>query len=319
MLRIHFSPQDLFRVTVADRPMPLLELGLALCMLQRRDPSAVFTSWRRRLGISLPRSGQPQWQLFSPQGAGPLFLDPPSEGLAEGLDLVLSAPRSQVVTELQAFVNFDRPFTPWVRQLADQDAEAWQILEQAVRANYAGVITAAWPQIQAGFQAETAWRARILAQQGLEATLSGLSASARLDGLTLQANMVRDLDIHSQGLGLVLMPTLFWDEVLATYHPDGRVIVIYPAVTPLPLREPKSAEDPLSQLLGGTRAQALRVLVHQHTTTDLARELDVTPAAASMQARTLRQSGLIVSQRDGKAMWHWCTPLGLDLLTYNAA
>lgn len=319
MLRIHFTPQDLFNVTVADRPLPLLELGLALCMLRRSDASPVFTSWRRRLTMSLPRSGQAQGQLFSPQGAGPLFLDPPSDGLEDGLDQVRSTPRPRVITELQAFANVDRSFTPWFRQLAELDTDAWQTLEQSMRANYAGIITATWPRIQAGFQAETAWRARILAQQGLQATLSGLSPSAHLNGLTLQANMARELDIRSTGRGLILQPTLFWDELIATYHPDGRVIVIYPAVTPLPLRDPHSVDDSLSQLLGGTRAQALRVLVQQHTTTDLARELDVTPAAASMQARTLRQSGLIVSQRDGKAMWHWCTPLGLDLLTYNAA
>jgi hypothetical protein len=316
MLRVHCTPEDLLRVTVADQPMPLLELGLALCMIQRRDPHSVFTPWRRRAGHALPRLARPLLNLVSPQGAGPLFLDPPSLDLAEGLDQILSTSPAQAAAELRAMCSFDRPLTSWVRHLADQDREAWRILEQAVRSAHTNVIAAAWPRLQTGFHAETAWRARILAQQGLRATLAGLSPSARLQGLTLEADFPRNLDITLQGRGIVLQPSLFWDNLLATFHPDGRLILIYPAVTPLPLRETLSAANPLSVLLGATRAQALRLLVQQHTTTDLARELEVSAAAASMQARTLREAGLIVSQREGKAMWHWCTPLGLDLLAH---
>ncbi|MGW7003997.1 ArsR/SmtB family transcription factor [Streptomyces sp. NPDC054933] len=212
--------------------------------------------------------------------------------------------------------TIDPALSPWIRDLADRDREAWQILEQAVRTAYTSVIAEAWPSIRAGFQAETAWRARVLAQQGLRATLEGLCPSIRWHGLTLEASFPRDLDITLRGHGIILQPSLLWaDHVLAGAHPDGRLLLIYPALTPLPLREPPSACDPLTALLGGTRARALRLLVRQHTTTDLARELTVTPTAASMQAKTLREAGLIVTEREGKAVWHWCTPLGLDMLT----
>ncbi|WP_116202951.1 ArsR/SmtB family transcription factor [Amycolatopsis circi] len=50
------------------------------------------------------------------------------------------------------------------------------------------------------------------------------------------------------------------------------------------------------------------------TTTGLARELSVSIATASLHAKTLREAGLVVSHRDGKAVCHQCTPLGLDLL-----
>jgi len=316
MLRVHLTPEDLLRVTIADRPMPLVELCLALMMIQRRDSHSVFASWRRRAGRALPRPAYPILNLLSPQGAGPLFLDPPSPDLDESLDQILSTSRTRAETELRAICSLDRPLTPWIRQLADQDRDAWQILEESVRSAYTNVITATWPRLQAGFQAETAWRTRVLAQQGLHATLMGLSPSARWNGLTLESDLSRDLDIHSRGLGIILQPSLFWDYLLATFHPDGRLILIYPAVTPLPLRETASSGNPLTVLLGATRAQALRLLVQQHTTTDLAHELAVTAAAASMQAKTLREAGLISSQREGKAMWHWCTPLGMDLLRH---
>jgi len=319
MLRVHCVAEDFLRVTIADRPMPLLELGLALMMIQRRDPHSVFTPWRRRAGAALPRSAHPMLNLVSPQGAGPLFLDPPSPDLDEGLDRILSTPRVQAAAEIRAICEFDRPINGWTHGLADRDRDAWSVLEESVRAAYSTIITAAWPRLQAGFAAETYWRARILAQQGLQDALMGLSPSARWRGLTLESNLSRELDVHSQGLGIILQPTLYWDDLLATFHPDGRLILIYPAVTPFPLREDPSGTDPLAVLLGATRAQALRVLVQHHTTTALARELAVTAAAASMQAKTLREAGLIVSRREGKAVWHWCTPLGLDLLRHAAS
>ncbi|BDM74192.1 putative regulatory protein (plasmid) [Streptomyces nigrescens] len=318
MLRVHCTVDDLLRVTVADRPAPLVELGLAFEMLQRRDPHPVFRPWRQRVARTLPRPARPVLQLVSPLGAGPLFLDPPSPDLEEGMDQIFSTPAPQVGTELRRMCAIDRPLTPWVRQLADHDREAWQVLGTAVRAAHSSVIAEAWPRILAGFHAETAWRSRILAQQGLRAALTGLAPSTRWRGTTLEAEFPRDLDLTLSGRGIILRPSLFWaDHLLVAPQPDGRLLLIYPALTPLPLRDTSPSGDPLTALVGSTRAQALRLLVQQHTTTDLARELAVSPAAASMQTKILREAGLIVSQRDGKAVWHWCTPLGLDLLAHG--
>ncbi|MFG2863634.1 ArsR family transcriptional regulator [Streptomyces sioyaensis] len=259
-------------------------------------------------------------QLISPLGAGPLFLDPPSHDLDEGMDQVLSTPRAEARAELHRMCAIDRPLTLWMRHLADRDRDAWQILKQAVLTGHAALIAEAWPRIRVGFDAETAWRARILACQGLHAALTGLAPSIRWHGMTLEAPFPRDLELTLHGQGIILQPSLFWaDHLLAAPQPDGRLLLIYPAVTPLPLRNTSTPDGPLSALVGTTRAQALRLLVRQHTTTDLARELAVSPAAASMQAKILRDAGLIVSQRDGKAMWHWCTALGLDLLVHGRA
>ena len=319
MLRVHCTPEDLLRVTVADRPAPLVELAQAFEMLQRRDMHPVFSSWRQRTTRTLPRMARPILQLVSPLGAGPLFLDPLSHDLEEGMDQILSTPRAWARTELRRMCAIDRPLTAWVRHLADKDRDAWKILEQAVRTAHTSVIAEAWPRIQAGFYAETAWRSRILAQQGLHAVLTGLAPSVRWHGMTLEAPFPRHVDITLHGQGITLLPSLFWaDHLLAGLQPDGRLLLIHPAVTPLPLREPSTSHDPLTALVGTTRAQTLRLLVQQHTTTDLARDLSVSPAAASMQAKTLREAGLIVSQRDGKAVWHWCTPLGLDLLVHGS-
>jgi DNA-binding transcriptional ArsR family regulator len=52
----------------------------------------------------------------------------------------------------------------------------------------------------------------------------------------------------------------------------------------------------------------------QRTTTELARELGVSPAAVSGHTKALRAAGLIVSVRAGKSVLHSATPLGSRLL-----
>jgi hypothetical protein len=49
VLRIHFTPRDLARVTVAATPAPLWEVLLSLHMLQQSDGRLVFEDWRRHV------------------------------------------------------------------------------------------------------------------------------------------------------------------------------------------------------------------------------------------------------------------------------
>ncbi|MEU1783161.1 helix-turn-helix domain-containing protein [Streptomyces abikoensis] len=72
--------------------------------------------------------------------------------------------------------------------------------------------------------------------------------------------------------------------------------------------------DPLTPLLGRTRAGVLRRLVQRHSTTTLADGLGISVASASMHAKALREAGLVVTRREGKTARHQCSGLGLDLL-----
>ncbi|QIS12812.1 ArsR/SmtB family transcription factor [Nocardia arthritidis] len=317
MLRVRCTVDDLLRVSFAEHPAPLAELTYAMQMLQRRDPDPVFGPWRQRMAHTLPNQARLLTHLVSPKGAGPFFLDPPDSTLAEGVERVLSTPRAEVVSELERMCSLDRPRTPWLRRLAEKDGEAWQTLEQGLVQAYGAILANRWESLRAGFYAEIAWRARTLARHGLHATLTGLSPAIRFSGTTLEADFPRDIEITLAGNGITLQPALVWTgHPLIDYKPGEPLVLIYPALTPLPLLgAPESRDDPLTALLGATRAQALRSLTREQTTTDLAKELSTTIAAASRQAKTLRQAGLIASYRDGKAVWHGCTRLGLDLLT----
>jgi len=319
MLRIHFTTADLLQVRIAEEPQSSLELVLLMEMLQRTDTPASLVRWQRRTRYSIPLATQPLLALVSPQGAGPFFLDAPDTEPDSALDTVMSTPRQLARTELQRMCAIDRPLTPWIRDLATLDNDAWRILARALHTGHNDIITPLWTQLQAGFHADTTWRARQMAFHGLLPTLTGLAPGVRWRGMTLEAPFHRDIDVRLGGQGVTLQPSLFWTNTLLVATPPGRpTVLVYPAVTPLPLLE-TVGEDPLAALLGRTRTAVLRQLTQQHSTSSLAQALDISLPSASMHARALREAGLIVTQREGKAVCHWCSPLGLDLLGTQGA
>ncbi|MEU6990956.1 winged helix-turn-helix domain-containing protein [Streptomyces sp. NPDC046465] len=312
MLRLHFTAEDLLRVTFAAEPAPLMELGFAIAMLQR-EAVPQFARWQRRTRESLSPETTALFSLVPPTARGPMFLDPLSKGLDEGLDRVRATPLSRVRAELGRVCPAHRPITPWVKELAVHEREAWQTLEHALRAAHSALIDEPWGRIEAGFQAERAWRTRLLARDGIRTTLAGLAAGGRWEGTTLVFPRPDETDAGLSGHGVVLLPSALWSRPMVALYDDEPSILIYPAVTPLPLLD-EAPTDPLGVLLGRTRAAILDLLPHGHSTSDIAKELGISKSSASEHTKTLRDARLIVTQRDGKAVWHSCTPLGLELL-----
>jgi DNA-binding transcriptional ArsR family regulator len=58
----------------------------------------------------------------------------------------------------------------------------------------------------------------------------------------------------------------------------------------------------------------LRSIADGCTTTELAARVGVSVAAASQHATVLREAGLITTRRQGSAVLHSLTPLGVELL-----
>lgn len=311
MLRVHLTAEDLLKVRFASHPAPLAEIGLAVAALQRRDP--VFRNWRRSAAAQLPIAARPLLDLVPPSATGPIFLDPVTTGLAEGLELVRAAPAPLVSTELRR-VRGARPPTPWLRSLAERDREAFGELDLALRLAHHHLTADAWPRILTAFRAELAWRSRLIAELGVQAALSTLHPSISWNGTVMQVEGGDERDIHPRGGGLTLMPSPLWTgRALLAPQPDGSVLVVYPALTSLPLVD-APAGDPLADLLGHTRAAILKLTFTERSTGELARELGISAATVSGHTKTLRAAGLIVSIRDGKAVYHCLTPLGDRLL-----
>jgi len=321
MLRLSFTAEDLLRVSFATRPAPLMELGVAVALLQRREVPPVLSRWQHRTRQGFPADALPLLSLIPPSARGPMFLDPLSRGFEEGLDTVLSTPAARVRAELGGRVPAVLTRTPWLDRLADQDRETWHELRHALRAAFAALLADSWDRLQAAFDAERAWRTRLLAQHGIRTALAGLGPGGRWEGTTLVFDTPEDVRITLTGHGVVLLPSTLWTgrPLLAVYD-DAPTVLIYQAATPLPLLTGRGPEDhsPLGALLGRTRAAALELLTRERTTSEVARELDISKSSASEHAKALRDARLISTHQDGKAVWHVLTPLGLDLLATQA-
>ena len=303
---MRFTAEDLLRVRFAERPAPLLELGMAIATYQRDD--SVFARWTRH--TRLPREAHALLELIPPNAAGPLFLDPFSEGLEDGLDTVLSTSPGYVRAEL---VRTSRP-TPWARGLADRDREAWRTLEGALRGAYDAVIARDLHRIRASFEADLAWRRMNLAERGVGAALAGVYPGSHWTGTTLEVDVPEDTEHSPSGRGLTLLPSAFWTgRPMVGTHSDGSMLLLYPALTPLPLVDAEPG-DALAALLGRTRAAILELLVEHRTTSELALKMGISAASASAHAKTLRGAGLVATRRTGKAVRHVATPLGMRLL-----
>ncbi|MFE3202948.1 ArsR/SmtB family transcription factor [Embleya sp. NPDC059237] len=312
MLRVCFTAEDLLRVRFADEPAPMVELMLAVATLQRSE--AVFGLWRRRMGRALTRSAGPLLELVPATGKGPLFLDPPIPGFDAGLEHVLSTPTALVRSELHRVHARDRAPSPWTRLLADRDRDSWQNLEHALRTAHTHIVAAPWERIRAGFDAERAWRTHLLAGQGIHAMLTGLAPTARWRETTLEFDSTDDVEVSLDGTGITVLPSVYWTgRPLVGRYAQGWFLV-YPAVTPLPDIDDPTSTDTLAMLLGRTRATILEQLLRPRTGSDLVRDLGLAKSSVSEHTKALRAARLITAQRDGKAIWHSCTPLGLELL-----
>jgi DNA-binding transcriptional ArsR family regulator len=311
MIRVHLTAQDLLRVKFATQPAPLIELGHSLAALQRRDPA--LARWRRAAATGFPAAARPLLQLIPATATGPLFLDPVSTRLDEGLDLVQRAPASLVAAELDRVSGIRRP-AQWLQLLADRDADSWRDLDRALRAAHRHLLQDSWPRVWSGFRAELSWRGRLITEHGVQAALSTLHPGVTWQGTVLQIATARELDFYPGGAGVTLLPSTLWTgRPQIGSHPDGSIVIVYPALTPLPLID-GVADDPVGELLGRTRAAVLRLTTYERTTTELATELGVSAATVSGHTRTLREAGLIVTARAGKAVLHSLTPLGSRLL-----
>lgn len=311
MLRIHLTTEDLLRTRFASQPAPLMETVHAIAVLQRREPE--WRNWRRAAMARLPSAARPLFELIPPTATSPCFLDTVAPGLAEGLDAVQRAPAGFVQQELRR-LSAQRQPGPFARSLAERDRGAWRDLDRALRTAQRHLIEESWPRILTSFSAEVTWGSRLFAESGVRGALPSLAPTIGWDGTVLQIQSLAEHDLYPGGAGLVLMPSPLWTgRPLVGWQPGEPAVIVYPATIPLPLVG-EAGEDPLADLLGHTRAAVLSLALTERTTTEIARELGISAAAASGHTKVLRGAGLIATRRRGKAVLHAVTPLGVRLL-----
>ena len=322
MLRIFFTGDDVARTRLAPAADPLWETVLSLHILRSQRANAVHGEWRRSVATDLQASPlmsdlRMLLALNPSTGYFPDFLTPlaGADGLDAGLDAVAATPPELLRRDL-AILAEERPLPADVSALARGDAEALRLLTDAMRAYYDRAVAPEWSRIEAVVEGDRARRIRAVAAQGAEGLLESLRPAMRWRAGELHVDYPFDQEMHLGGRGLLLVPSYFcWRYPVTLLDPELPPVLVYPADRPTAAPDRAgTSRRALGALLGNTRAAVLAAIGDGCSTTDLARRVGISAAAASQHATILRNAGLITSNRERNMVLHSLTPLGASVL-----
>ncbi|MFE6157429.1 ArsR/SmtB family transcription factor [Streptomyces sp. NPDC056486] len=334
-LRIHFTAADLARTRLADGPRPMMELDIALRLLQEGSHPTRFGAWRKESLRRLSPRVRRLFDLIPPTGWTVDFLDhATASSIDEALERVQATPAARIRKDMETWAGRDRQraVPAWTQSLGSDRRLLRELADTAAHAHQ-HVIAPYQQHIDALSRADQALRTRQAAHGGLQALLSGLNPRyIRWKPPVLELTMASGSagDIHLAGRGLLLIPSVFG----AVYPALDDTAEPQPWLTyPVGLRDTdpflpptdtartlSTIPDSLATLIGHTRAIVLWTIAHHPgcTTTELARHAGISPASASQHATVLRTAGLSHTTRHHNTALHTPTPLGSSLLNTTA-
>jgi len=175
------------------------------------------------------------------------------------------------------------------------------------------------PRIREFLEAETLKRGQALALGGVEALLSNLHPKASYSGGVLTLDKTCEALIESAGRGLILVPCVFaWPRIMVLTEPGYKPTLAYGPRGVANLwssSSPASNGTALEAALSAVRASVLKsFLPVPRTTTELAHQLHLSPAAISAHLSRLRAAQLVEPHRSGKRVYYRLSSAGESLL-----
>ncbi|WP_430500030.1 ArsR/SmtB family transcription factor [Micromonospora trifolii] len=328
MLKIHFSGEDILRTRVAPAADPVWELVLSLHVLRGRTRDPLTANWRRSVARDLRQDSASEqlrmlFALNPPRGYFPDFLTPYASvgGFEAGLDAVRSTPTELLHRDLSVLAA-ENQLPSSAAALARGEVSALHHLADSMEQYRSLAISPYWSRIQAAVAADRARRARALLDGGVEGLLTSLRPAMRWESGVLEVRSYpHSRELHLDGRGLLLVPSFFCATTpVALLDPALPPVLVYPVdrlgalVSADASAASGAARDSLAALLGRTRAAVLQASDEGCTTGEVARQLNISPAAASQHATVLRNAGLLVSHRERNSVLHTLTPLGRAML-----
>jgi predicted transcriptional regulator len=327
--RIYFTPEDLERIQVKPTFGPLAETMMAVGLLRcQGQPRGLFSQWRAQVKGKVNGQMTALTNLIPTHSKGVdlCTLTGPATTIEQGVQALMAMKREHVLVEIgYAAREGTLPEAAWA--VADADGAARRELAAATLAAHRALVEPYWTRINACLRAEQVARARVLAQGGPERLLASIQNQLiRWRPPVLEVLMCCDMDLHLDGRGLALVPSVFVGAFpcLRTNPNDDSAapVLTLPAahehVQWRDLWEAPRARGTtgpaLAALVGRNRAAVLSAAAEGSTTTELASRVGISLAAASEHATVLRDAGLIITRRQGSAVLHVLTPLGAELL-----
>jgi DNA-binding transcriptional ArsR family regulator len=264
-------------------------------------------------------------------GRCPDFLTPPPESsvatFGEEHERLRATPAEVVHEEVEAFVRQEKEqfgcLAPEKERLIGiylNDPEgSLKWLVDALRRYHDLALAPYWPRIHEHLEGDTLKRGQTLALGGVEALLSGLHPKASFGEGVLELDKTYEATVKPAGRGITLVPCVFasprvevfvqpgYQPTLA-YGPRG-VANLWTSSSPTP------TGTALEAALGAGRVSVLKgLLIAPTTTTELAHQLHLSPAAVSAHLSRLRAAELVEPHRSGKKVYYRLSYTGESLL-----
>ena len=341
------TADDIATVRLERTPSSFFELVSSAHHLRSSLQDPIRSSWARQ-AIETLGSAAPSVMAIVTSGIIQLsdFCDPPPGAAAmsfdDQLENLLSAPRSVWAEEVdclasqgylpRALVGLREAKAPDIKNLGEG---LGRFYDAAIRPHYDGILAST-------YQAQQAHAQRLMTE-GVDGLLASLHPSITWKRPILEIDLQNgcghsqkclwqklrasygDLNppMYLRGRGLRLRPSAFARHVTMTFPSDDlelecddrEFVVTFPIDSGLS-NSIFYVSTHLNELLGPTRAAALRAIGHHPlTTTELARVIHISVGSASEHAKVLRNSALVETSRDGKHAYHRATMLGTMLMS----
>ena len=330
MITIPLSTEDLTKVRLA--PSPLWETVSSFGELLHHRRHTVHAPWAARARRVLP--GTDLSALVAAMcmaGRCPDFVTPPPEAsvatFSEELERLRATPAEVVHEDVEAFVRVEKvqfgSLTPEKAHLLEIyliDPEgSLQRLVDTLRRYHDLAIAPYWPRMRELLEGDTIKRGQALALGGVEAVLSGLHPKVSYSGRVLKLEKPHEVVIEPAGRGITLVPCVFaWGGVALLVQPGYRPTLAY---GPRGVANLWSSSSPapngtaLESAVGTGRASVLKgLLLVPTTTTELAHQLHLSPAAVSSHLSRLKNAGLVEPHRSGRRVYYRLSYAGESLL-----
>jgi DNA-binding MarR family transcriptional regulator len=321
MIEIVLAHSDLARVRFAHSPVE--ELVASLRVLQEPGRQLMYGRWlsaaRRRLdGLRLEL-------LFALAPTGrylPAFLFPPSTQpwgvLAEELEQIAASPPAMVRAELDK-VREGRSLPAVLAPLYQDPAGQLPAVVEELARYWQAAVEPVWQRVRAVCAADLAYRMEQFADGGLARLLANLHPDLSFTDELLRIDKPHHCShrFDLAGTGIVLVPCAFtWPTLSVDCCGVDQPALIYPPRGVAELWQDTQGEqgDPLSALVGRTRASLLASLDLPRTTTQLAEQLGLSPAAVSQHLKILHNAALVTARRRGRMVLYQRTAAATTLL-----
>jgi Helix-turn-helix domain len=323
--RIHFTADDLERIQVRPTLGPLAETVKAMSLLRcPQQPRAPYQQWRGQVKGRLTPQMTTLTALIPPGSKGvdlPMLIGTTAT-VEQGVQALLAVPREQLLVEME-YIDRQCKLPAAVWAVAETGQGRLQLAAAAVAAHQV-LVEPYWTRIHACMHAEYVAWLRVLADGGPDRLLASLQSQwLRWRPPVLEVLLSSDYDITLNGRGIALLPSMFAGQPPGLHVAPGDPtampwLVLPPSGIRMKQRQlwgdPRPRGAALAALVGRNRAAVLRTLAEGCSTTELADRVGISLAAASQHASVLREAGLITTHRQGSAVLHVLTPLGVELL-----